>query len=395
MANNRQISMLTTGMHVFPVLSRNEKAKCVDKTALLHKDNEGDAFYGVVAGVVLALAGMAVADDAAARMDACGGASVSVVQQAPGYNSWPMIQMLKDRLVCAYSRGSAHTITEGSRGVYARVSLDGGKTWGTETCVVNDPHLGEVTIGKGVDASGAMLLWVRNWGSARRHDLYRTEDGVRYEKIASPALSPMPIQITDVFAVPDVGLMSLWFAGSYKTGGQNAWGVLTSADNGRTWVQRTVEDGLSISEWPTEQSAVWLGGGRILAIARSEGGGRFQFQLTSADSGRTWRRMRTNITDVRESTPSLLYDPQSGVVSNYYYQRGARLLKRRRADAAYVFDRPESWPEPEVLANGHEFRSHDAGNVNATAGAAGAHHLATYSGTDRDTAVFVIAVPAK
>ena len=36
MANNRQIRMLTTGMHVFPVLRRNEKAKYVDKTALLH-----------------------------------------------------------------------------------------------------------------------------------------------------------------------------------------------------------------------------------------------------------------------------------------------------------------------------------------------------------------------
>ena len=36
MASNRQIRMLTTGMHVFPVLRRNEKAKYVDKTALLH-----------------------------------------------------------------------------------------------------------------------------------------------------------------------------------------------------------------------------------------------------------------------------------------------------------------------------------------------------------------------
>ena len=36
MENNKQIRMLTTGMHVFPVLRRNEKAKYVDKTALLH-----------------------------------------------------------------------------------------------------------------------------------------------------------------------------------------------------------------------------------------------------------------------------------------------------------------------------------------------------------------------
>ena len=36
MENKKQIRMLTTGMHVFPVLRRNEKAKYVDKTALLH-----------------------------------------------------------------------------------------------------------------------------------------------------------------------------------------------------------------------------------------------------------------------------------------------------------------------------------------------------------------------
>ena len=37
MENKKQIRMLTTGMHVFPVLRRNEKAKYVDKTALLYE----------------------------------------------------------------------------------------------------------------------------------------------------------------------------------------------------------------------------------------------------------------------------------------------------------------------------------------------------------------------
>ena len=63
-----------------------------------------------------------------ARMDACGGSRVSIVQDVPGYNSWPMIQTVGGRLVCAYSRGSAHTIGEGARGVYSRTSTDGGKT---------------------------------------------------------------------------------------------------------------------------------------------------------------------------------------------------------------------------------------------------------------------------
>jgi hypothetical protein len=123
----------------------------------------------------------------------------------------------------------------------------------------------------------------------------------------------MPMQVTDVFHFPGKGLMSLWFAGEYrnKTDG-HSWGTLTSTDNGRTWVQRTVEGNLPKSEWPTEQCAVHIGEGRILAIARSEGGGGQQFQITSTDYGVTWKRARTNIKDVRESTPSLICDPKTG-----------------------------------------------------------------------------------
>ena len=302
-----------------------------------------------------------------------------------------MIQAVGGKLVCAYSRGSGHTIGEGVRGVYAKTSSDGGKTWSAETCIVNDPELGEVTIGKGLDGNGAMLLWVRNWGKARRHDLYRTSDGVTFEKIASPALDPMPIQITDVFAVPDVGLMSLWFAGDYKKGDGNSWGTLTSADNGRTWVQRTIESGLAKMEWPTEQSAAYLGDGRILAVARTERGGRSQFQLTSSDFGKTWQRRSTNIEDVLESTPSLIFDPATRIVHNYYYQRGARKLKRRIARADAVFLRPESWPPPETLAEGEEARDYDAGNVNATVAGA-VHHLAFYTGSASNTEVRVMSV---
>ena len=308
-----------------------------------------------------------------------------------GYNSWPMIQVLGGKLVCAYSLGSAHSIGEGCRGVFAKVSCDGGKTWSNEVCVVNTPDVGEVTIGKGVDEKGAMLLWVRNWGKIRRHDLYRTADGVTFEKIASPTLDPMPIQITDVFAVPGVGLMSFWFAGDYRKGDDNSWGTLTSADNGRTWIQRTVERGLAKMEWPTEQSAVYLGNGRILAVARTERGGRCQFQLTSADYGKTWTRRNTNITDVLESTPSLIFSSETGLVANYYYQRGARKLKRRVTNADDVFQNPESWPPPETLAEGVEARDYDAGNVNATA-AGNVHHLAFFTGSTSNTEVRVLSM---
>ena len=50
-----------------------------------------------------------------------------VVQDAPGYNAWPMIQAFGTNLVCVYSRDSrlpadGHNIDPGSRDSYARVS---------------------------------------------------------------------------------------------------------------------------------------------------------------------------------------------------------------------------------------------------------------------------------
>ena len=330
-----------------------------------------------------------------------------------------MVQVLPGgRLVCAYSRGSAHTVDEGARGVFARVSDDFGATWSGEVCVCNDPAWGEVTVGKGLDTSGAMLLWVRDcpvgggWGPARRHDLWRSADGLSWEKTASLSFNPNPIQITDIFRVAgrrsqvagrehqlatsnsqQATLFSFWFAGSYSpNAADKAWGVLTSDDAGRTWRQRTVESGLARGEWPTEPCGVWLGNGCILAVARSEGA-PYQFQMTSEDSGATWTRTKTNISDVNASTPSLIYDASSGRLFNYYYQRGARLLKRRVANAAEIFANPTGWPEPEVLAEGREERPWDAGNVNATA-LGGCHFAATYTGTPTDAAVVVVSAPA-
>ena len=327
-----------------------------------------------------------------------GPSKVSLVQVANAYNSWPMAQSVGDkRLVCAYSRGSRHTTGEPGRGVFARVSDDGGETWSNEVCVCNSREWGEVTVGKGLDASGAMLLWVRRqdrrgWLGGTFHDLYRTRDGIAYEKIASPELDPWPIQVMDVFHLPDGKLMSLWFAGDYSNGyTNNSWGVLESSDNGATWSQRTVEAGLRRDNWPTEPSGVHLGGGRILVVARCEGDG-FQYQMTSEDCGRTWKRVKTNISDVRSSTPSLILDPSTGLLYNYYYHRHARLLKRRVANADFIFGHPGEWPEPELLAKGNEINYWDAGNVNATP--LGGHHFAaTYTGTETKAIIVTVRAP--
>jgi len=319
-----------------------------------------------------------------------------VVQPANGYNSWPMIQAIGEKLVCAYSRGSGHTIGEDARAVYARTSADHGRTWTEESVVARTPGYGDVAVGKGLDSTGAMLLWVRRVGKEWLHDLYRTTDGVTFTLVTTPKLDPAPVQITDVFAVPRVGLMALWFAGGYREGTDHSWGTLTSRDNGATWKQSTIESGLTKDQWPTEPSAVHLGDGRILAIARTEQGGasaaRCQFQLVSSDHGATWTRAQTNIRDVLISTPSLILDARTGLLSNYYYQRGRGILRCRVVDPDDVFGHPLAWPASEVVATGSAITV-DAGNVNATT-IGGTHHLAFYSGEAPDTAVLVSSLPA-
>ncbi|MDR3406521.1 MAG: sialidase family protein [Chthoniobacter sp.] len=322
-----------------------------------------------------------------------------VVQEAKQYNSWPMIQALGEKLVCVYSRGTAHNITEDARAVYARASTDDGKTWTTETVVANTPRYGEVAVGKGLDSTGAMLVWVRRLaGSESLHDLYRTTDGVTFTLVATPKLAVTPVQITDIFPVPKVGLMALWFAGNYGDDGpSHSWGTLTSSDNGATWTQTPIESGLTKAQWPTEPSAVYLDNGRILAIGRTELGSsssaRSQFQMVSSDYGATWTRAQTNIGDILASTPSLILDVETGLLSNYYYQRGpGGILRRRVVDPSAVFGNPLHWPASEAVATGSQ-STFDAGNVNATA-IKGRHCLAFYSGKAPDTAILVSVIPA-
>lgn len=320
-----------------------------------------------------------------------------VVQDVKGYNSWPMLQAMGDKLVCVYTRGSAHTIHEDARATYARTSTDGGKTWTEETLVAESPGFGDVPVGKGLDSTGAMLVWVRRVGPKWHHDLYRSTDGVKFTLISTPELAVQPVQITDVFAVPGVGLMALWFGGDYgKLESGHSWGTVTSTDDGKTWTQTPVETDLPKEQWPTEPAAVYLGDGKIFGIARTEMGGpgtvRSQFQMISTDSGKTWTRKQTNITDVVASTPSLILDAKSGLLSLYYYQRGKGVLRRRVVDPQQVMEHPLLWPVSEAVTTGSQ-STFDAGNVNTTV-IGDTHYLSFYSGKAPQTAVLVSAVPA-
>ncbi|MBR2373745.1 MAG: exo-alpha-sialidase [Lentisphaeria bacterium] len=315
-----------------------------------------------------------------------------VVANTPGYNSWPMCQCIGEKIVCTYSRGEKHNIYEPSRAVYARVSSDGGKSWEDETLVCNTPEHGDVTIGKGLDENGSMLLWVRHGGKAGfRHSLFRSADGKNFEHISQVRLPADVVQITDIFHIPGVGLTALYFGGTYQEAAVNFWGKLTSTDNGITWQDTLIEKNLPKAQWPTEPSAIYLGNGRILVIARTESREnstqRSQFQITSQDYGKTWHKTFTNITDVNISTPSLIYDRENDTVSCYYFYRGRGILNRRRAAVKEIFDAPLNWPPPETVASG-SCEVCEAGNVNAAV-CGRDHILAYYSGTMPDTAVYI------
>lgn len=312
------------------------------------------------------------------------------VEDAPGYNCWPMLQPVGDRLVCVYTIGKAHAPAEKGRATYARYSDDGGVSWSERKMIFHDPDCGTSSIGKGVDQDGAALFWVRRLGIEPRMALYRTLDGVDFELIAAPVMEPNAMQITDIFQTPD-GLMCMWFSDDYSSHRDNkSWGSLLSRDNGHTWEQRVIEADLPLGEWPTEPSVAVFGDGRLLAIGRAEGGGS-QFQLTSTDWGRTWSKTRTNIDDVLISTPSLIYDPSTGIISNYYFERGKGCLKRRNADAQAAFADPCAWGEPEIVAWGNMLRPYDSGNANAVR--MGDRHFVTYyAGDERDCKVLVASI---
>ncbi len=320
-----------------------------------------------------------------------------IVQGFPGYNSWSMIEVVGSRLICAYSRGAGHSIDEACRAVYARVSDDNGETWQEEVLVLDNADHGDVASGSGVDSSGAMLLWTRSCRTGVRpfsghFSLFRTVDGKKFDLLSIPELAVQPMQITGIFSVPNVGLMSLWFAGNYRGGDANSWGTLVSTDDGKSWVQHVVGSNLPKTEWPTEQAAVYLGDGKILAIGRREKSPDsselpVQFQLESRDYGKTWSVALTAINDIRESTPALIFDPETGIVSNYYYQRIAGALKRRTAQASKVFGDPSAWSAPEIITFASKDDYH-AGNVNAAV-LGNTHFLSIYTGNETDTAVVV------
>ena len=271
------------------------------------------------------------------------------------FNVWPMLTTYKDGLICFYVEADQHEATVANP--YYTISTNG-VSWSKSKNMFPIQNERIDVTGAGVDDDGNPLVWVRY--NVRDFKLYKY-DGTDFNLVSTPTLSMTRGHISNIFKAEGC-LMCFW--DSFNPVG--SWGVLKSFDNGVTWTETVVENGLSSSEKPTEISGVYLGDNKILAIGRRDYGPTSMVQLQSTDNGATWTKAITNIDEdqIAGNTPALIYDSDSDELSLYYYHRNEVTVKKREALLSNVWDSPLSWGN---AVNLHTFDHAwvDGGNLQA------------------------------
>lgn len=297
-----------------------------------------------------------------------------------GYNAFPFIGTVKDKLVCVYSVGKNHTDNT-SVDIFAKTSPNG-VIWSKAKKIISTENVRDTITGLGHDSLGIIYFWNRKGTPVNADcsfDLYKTSDGIVFTKKSSPVFDIKPSHIGDALHIPTVGVIS--FYNTYRAN-RNSYGYVLTKDGGETWSQIEIASPTTQSDTPTEIYGVYIGDGKIIALGRSEDSAAM-FQIQSNDYGKTWETKKTNITDVYLSTPTLIYG-DDGYITVYYYNRADGKLKKRRAIASTVFENPSSWGEPSNIASGAV--GQDAGNANSVK-FNGNNIIAYYSGTDTETSV--------
>lgn len=297
-----------------------------------------------------------------------------------GYNAFPFIGVVKDKLVCVYSVGKNHTDNT-SVDIFAKTSPNG-VIWSKAKKIISTENVRDTITGLGHDSLGIIYFWNRKGTPVNADcsfDLYKTSDGIVFTKKSSPVFDIKPSHIGDALHIPTVGVIS--FYNTYRAT-RNSYGYVLTKDGGETWSQIEIASPTTQSDTPTEIYGVYIDDGKIIALGRSEDSAAM-FQIQSNDYGKTWETKKTNITDVYLSTPTLIYG-DDGYITVYYYNRADGKLKKRRAIASTVFENPSSWGEPSNIASGAV--GQDAGNANSVK-FNGNNIIAYYSGTDTETSV--------
>lgn len=297
-----------------------------------------------------------------------------------GYNAFPFIGTVNNKLVCVYSIGKSHTDNT-NVDIFAKTSPNG-VIWSKAKKIISTENVRDTITGLGHDSLGVIYFWNRKGTPVNADcsfDLYNTSDGINFTKKSSPVFDIKPSHIGDALHIPTVGVIS--FYNTYRAN-RNSYGYVLTKDGGETWSQIEIASPTTQSDTPTEISGTYIGDGKILALGRSEDSAAM-FQIQSSDFGKTWETKITNITDVYLSTPTLIYN-DDGYITVYYYNRADGKLKKRKAIASTVFESATSWGEPSNIASGSV--GQDAGNANSVKFNNNII-VVYYSGTDTETSV--------
>lgn len=297
-----------------------------------------------------------------------------------GYNAFPFIGTVNNKLVCVYSIGKSHTDNT-NVDIFAKTSPNG-VIWSKAKKIISTENVRDTITGLGHDSLGVIYFWNRKGTPVNADcsfDLYKTSDGINFTKKSSPVFDIKPSHIGDALFIPTVGVIS--FYNTYRAN-RNSYGYVLTKDGGETWSQIEIASPTTQSDTPTEISGTYIGDGKILSLGRSEDSAAM-FQIQSSDFGKTWETKITNITDVYLSTPTLIYD-DDGYITVYYYNRADGKLKKRKAIASTVFESATSWGEPSNIASGSV--GQDAGNANSVKFNNNII-VVYYSGTDTETSV--------
>lgn len=297
-----------------------------------------------------------------------------------GYNAFPFIGTVNNKLVCVYSIGKSHTDNT-NVDIFAKTSPNG-VIWSKAKKIISTENVRDTITGLGHNSLGVIYFWNRKGTPVNADcsfDLYKTSDGINFTKKSSPVFDIKPSCIGDALHIPTVGVIS--FYNTYRAN-RNSYGYVLTKDDGETWSQIEIASPTTQSDTPTEISGTYIGDGKILALGRSEDSAAM-FQIQSSDFGKTWETKITNITDVYLSTPTLIYD-DDGYITVYYYNRADGKLKKRKAIASTVFESATSWGEPSNIASGSV--GQDAGNANSVKFNNNII-VVYYSGTDTETSV--------
>ena len=299
------------------------------------------------------------------------------------YSAWPFIGLSEDKLVCIYTVADQHDATASS--LYMKSSLDG-LNWSDGIEIFKDKTGVKGITGIGYDNDGNMLLWYRNGSPAvetSTFELFKI-DGDNITLVSSPNLDVKGGHIGNIVRTPN---NELWaFYNTYAD--FRSWGYVKSADNGLTWEQVEVEKDIYKAACPAELECAFISDDKILVLGRKDvaDASVSMFQIESSDYGKTWDKKYTNIMDAYASSPSVIFDRETGKICLYYFSRDLGELRQRIVNIEDVWNNPQNWNKATVLTS-ESASGVDTGNVK-TVLYNGSHICTYYAGNSTTTGVY-------